>query len=166
MCLFSKVKDLREKLLQNCKYAIDRLKEAEKRVAYYSSNNTKDPTTVSSATNKPESDTTTDPSGTKRSESDISYEITDREIMNSFMSLTHGVLIQEWEHFLYDIFTEGVVYYVKGYNLANIRHKFGLENFNPIVTIKEMREKISAELERGHLYNTKRYLKNPAIFSR
>ena len=115
MTLSLKVIELRDKLLENCNYAIDRLEAAKKRVAYYSASNQEGETTGTSGT-EPKNENT-DTSGTKRPESDISYEVSDREIVNNFTILTHGVLIQEWQHFLYGIFAEGVVYYLSGYDL-------------------------------------------------
>ena len=142
MLLSSKVETLRDELLKNCQYAIKLLETSKLCVttAYSSVENfLKFPIE------------STDPSTSSIKDQVIAHQITDVEMINKFMVQTHGVLEQEWEHFLYDIFTEGVVYYVKGYDLADIRHKFSLENFNPIVTIEEMREKISAELERALL---------------
>ena len=171
MCLFSKVKDLRGKLLRNCKYAIDRLEAAkkrvyyfsntqkdtisatdtsmadttEKRVSYYSSNNQKDATTGPSATDTPMADTTDSPQIAKKPESDIRFENEDEEIMNSFMILTHGVLIQEWELFLYGVFAEGVIYYLRGYNFDSPRFNINFKNLKPTKEIAALHENIASE---------------------
>lgn len=148
MCLSSKVKGSRDELLQNCKYAVDRLEEAEKRVVYYSDQ--KDITTISACSASPTSSQET--AGTQKPEDDIRYESTeptDEDIMNSFMILTHGTLIQELERFLYDIFVEGVILYSRGYDLGDITHKFSLKNLKPTIELAEMRENITAEIERS-----------------
>ena len=145
MCLSSKVKKLRDELLENCKYAIDRLDAAMERVAYYSSNNQEDDTPGTSGTNEAPVKTTTSTSGTKKSESDISYEISDPEIVNSFMELTHGVLIQEWQHFLSGIFAEGVVYYLSGYDLDTPKITIKLKELNPTMKIAEMHKNIASQ---------------------
>ena len=152
MTCSAKIKELRKQLLEKCDYAINRLEAAKERVTF-ASNNKKDTTTSTSSpgADKSEGDTTTNTSLEKKSESDTNYEFTDSEIMDSFMELTHGVLIQEWEHFLYNIFVEGIIYYVRGYDLGDITHKLGLKNLKPTLGIVEMRKSVSAEIERSHL---------------
>ncbi len=144
MTLSSKVIELRDKLLENCNYAIGRLEAANHIVSNFTSNNKRDTTTSSSGENESKDVIAVD---------NISYEVTDYEIKNSFMILTHGVLIQEWEHFLYDIFVEGVIYYLKGYNLSDSTYKLSLKNLKPSIELSEMRDNLSAEFRvslKGH----------------
>jgi hypothetical protein len=145
MSLDSKVKELRDKLLENCKYAIERLKAAKERVIYYSAQNQESTSTNSGPPNQPQ-DNLTD---TKGSENVTTYEITDKAIIKSFMELTHGVLIQEWEHFLYDIFSEGVVYYLNGYNLETPKFKVNFRDLKQTKNIAEMHENISSEAKKS-----------------
>jgi hypothetical protein len=138
--------------LENCKYAIDRLGTAKEiiergsgiRLDTAKETSTQPATYRSVLTSEITKDDATVTTGDKN------HEFKDK-IINDVYSVIHGILIQEWEHFLYDIFTEGVVYYIKGYDLADIRHKFALENFNPTLAIEEIRKKISVELERALL---------------
>ncbi len=135
MCLSSKVKNLRDKLLENCKYAIDRLEVSESKVAYASSS--QENTITGSSDTKSE----------KEPESDAFFEITDSKIMSGIMELTHGVLIQEWEHFLNDIFVEGVIYYLRGYDLGDPKYKISLKILKPTIEDTEKCNNISAEVK-------------------
>jgi hypothetical protein len=172
MCLSTKVAELRNKLLQNCKYAIDRLEVAEYMVSHFVSSNkmltiTESPTPSVSGLPTP-SDTylsiqLPQKSGTQTDDA-TSYEISDKEILNKFMELTHGVLIQEWEHFLYDVFVEGVIYYLKGYDL-DPDCKLHLKNLKPGTEVSEMRKNLSVEVKKSHwgyerLFNRSRKLFN------
>jgi len=65
------------------------------------------------------------------------------------MILTHGVLIQEWERFLYDVFVEGVIYYLRGYDL-DPDCKLHLRNLKPGIEVTEMRKNLSTEVEKSH----------------
>jgi len=148
MTLSSKIIELRDKVLENCNYAVSRLEAANRIVLDFTSSNKKDTTTSTSGGDK--KDTTTSSSGEDkhgdiRSVDNTSYGVTDLEIKNSFMILTHGALIQEWEHFLYDIFVEGVIYYLKGYNLSDSTYKLSLKNLRPPIEFAEMREILSEE---------------------
>lgn len=143
MYFSSKVKDLRNKLLQNCNLAIYRLETAEERVSTPSPD-------ISTISAPPEPQTVfLGTAGTQEHLRTIKFKITDSEIMNSLMILTHGVLIQELERFLYDIFVEGVILYSRGYDLGDINHKFSLKNLKPTIELAEMREKITSEIERS-----------------
>lgn len=133
MCLSSKVKNLRDELLQNCKYAIKQLKDHQKKVESSPSRNV---TTGSSTPDKPIDNTTTESLGTKQSESNISYEFSNREIINSFMILTHGVLFQEWWLFLYDMFAEGYIYYL---SLGNPKYQLRLKGLKPNLEVADIR---------------------------
>jgi len=156
MCLSSEVAKLRNDLLQNCKSAVDCLEAADLRVTSFASANK-----MTTTTRSPEPTVTglsipsftglsiqsSQMSGSK-SDDATSYEITDKEILNRFMILTHGVLIQEWEHFLYDVFVEGVIYYLKGYDL-DPDCKLHLKILKPGIEIAEMRKKLSAEVKKS-----------------
>lgn len=160
MCLSSKVKTLRDELLENCQYAIDRLGEANNRV--YASSNQEDAPTGSTTPNKPAEETTTDPYGTKKSENDISYRIVgDREIMDSFMILTHGVLIQEWELFLYDIFAEGVIHYL---SLGDPKFQLRVKELNPTIETVDMRKHISDEIKKTIRRHKEIFEKSRSLF--
>lgn len=96
MSLSDKVKKLKEELLNNCKNSIELL-ETSKRcvtIGYIGGNDVKPPGEQITSSISAEV---------------IFPKITDVEIVQNFMVLTHGVLIQEWEHFLYGIFFEGVI---------------------------------------------------------
>jgi hypothetical protein len=159
MCLSSKIAELRNELLQNCKYAIGCLEVAERMVTHIVSTNQM-PTITSSHTSSIavlSTQSVTDSSiqfpqmsGSKPDDA-TSYKITD-EILNRFMILTHGVLIQEWEHFLYDVFMEGVIYYLKGYDLdpdCKLHLKILLKILKPGIEVAEMRKKLSAEVKKS-----------------
>lgn len=142
MNLYSKVKELREELLKNCTYAIGRLKAAKEMVTYYFSQNQEVTRTNSNSIDEPQDSSI----GTKGFENDTDYEITDIVIMKSFMELTHGVLIQEWEHFLREIFVEGVIHYLKGYDLGDPKYKISLKILKTTIEETERRKNISSEV--------------------
>lgn len=143
MCLSSKIAELRNELLQNCKHAISCLEAAEHMVSHFASSNKMPTFTGSSTPSLPKQE-----SGAKTDDA-TSYEITDKAILNRFMMLTHGVLIQEWEHFLYDVFVEGVIYYLRGYDL-DPDCKLHLKNLKPRTEVSEMRKNLSAEVKKSH----------------
>ena len=60
------------------------------------------------------------------------------------MSLTHGVLIQEWELFLYDICAEGFIYYL---SLGDPKYQLRLENLKPTFEVADIRTHISEEVK-------------------
>jgi hypothetical protein len=144
MCFSPKITELRNKLLQNCSSAIDRLEKAEQRVTYFTSTHQK------TTTGSPEPSVTDLPPQSSQmsgatTDNATSYEITDKDILNSFLILTHGVLIQEWEHFLYGVFAEGVIYYLSGYNLGIPKFKINFKSLKPTDKVVEMRKNISLE---------------------
>ena len=158
MTISSQVIENRKYLLQNCTYAIERLQAAEDVIekgfpsaAYSASATSSD---LFEPIRFPQDKDSNDINSNIGDRSQINgvqkFNIKD-ELLYSFTSLTHSVLIQEWEHFLYDIFVEGVIHYLKGYGLADLGHKFCLKNMKPTIEIAEMRKNISAEIERSHL---------------
>jgi len=62
------------------------------------------------------------------------------------MILTHGALIQEWEHFLYDIFAEGVIYYL---SLGNPKYQLRLKDLQPTIRVRDIRTHISEEIKKS-----------------
>lgn len=142
MSLSSKVKQLRDELLQNCKYAIDHLEASKQYVTrgYQNFGNQSD--IASSKTSTPDASAFTTSDILTPEETNI--EITDTEVVHSFMILTHGVLIQEWEHFLYDIYAEGFVYYL---NLGSPKYHLRLRELNPKMEVADMRQHICEEVK-------------------
>ncbi len=152
MCLSSKAKDLRDKLLENCEYAIDRLKKAVDMIEKGSSIREDSMNETSSKTATSYSNPEDSKISLKTNDDPIAVhgsKFKDK-IINDVYSVIHGVLIQEWEHFLYDIFAEGVIYYLKGYNLSDSTYKLSLKNLKPSIDLAEMRENLSEEF-RGSL---------------
>jgi len=160
MCLSSKIAELRNELLRSCKYATHCLEAAERRVSYSASVTSSDQTRTITDSSTPPVTSLSTPLGTvlsiqppqmsgAKTDDATSYEITDKEILNRFMILTHGVLIQEWERFLYDVFVEGVIYYLRGYDL-DPDCKLHLRNLKPGIEVTEMRKNLSTEVEKSH----------------
>ncbi|MBN2455815.1 MAG: hypothetical protein JXB29_04640 [Sedimentisphaerales bacterium] len=133
--------------MENCEYAIDRLEKAIDIIEKGSSirEDSMDMTSSEATTSY------SNPEGSKISlkTSDVPNAPHDSKfkdkIINDIYSVIHGDLIQEWEHFLYDIFVEGVIYYVKGYNLGDSAYKLNLKNFKPSIELAEMRDNLSEE---------------------
>jgi len=146
MCLSSKVRDLRDTLLQNCDEAISRLRIFEQSIIIKVPQSSDKQPEASSSRTSPSDPSTNTTSSTLPAEA-INVTTTDPKIANDYMVLTHGVLIQEWEHFLYDIFIEGVIYYLKGDNLGDPDHKLRLKSLKPTVEEAERRKNISAEVK-------------------
>jgi hypothetical protein len=149
MCLSSKVTELRNELLGNCKRAISRLEAAKSVVPEgFSILNNRVADTLSQTSvpsiatvegevvNNTNSETTT--KGT-------TFKITDDELVRDYMILTHGVLIQEWVHFLYSIFAEGLIRYLQGYDLGTPKFNINCKNLKPAKDIVEIHENIVLE---------------------
>lgn len=152
MSLYSKVKELRDELLENCRYAVFCLKTVEANKDALGMSPTREDSTkitssptLSSYSASDTNDTNVVHNYNPNDPQNTTYKLED-EILYSFMTLTHGVLIQDWEHFLYDIFVEGVIYYLKGYNLSDSIYKLRLKNLKPSTELAEMRENLSAEV--------------------
>ena len=94
MCLYSKVKELRVELLGSCKYAINHLEISKRSVTEGWPNLDNQPNKASSETSPPLPSAST-ASDTLPPEA-IDVKITDTEVINSFMILIHGILVQEW----------------------------------------------------------------------
>jgi len=148
MCLSSKIAELRNELLQNCKYAIGRLEAAERMVTYIVSTNQMTTITSSPTPSVTDSPIQFSQMSVSKPGDATSYKITD-ELLNIFMILTHGVLIQEWEHFLNDVLVEGVIHYLRGYDL-DPDFKLHLKNLKPGTEVSEIRKKLSAEVKKSH----------------
>ena len=56
----------------------------------------------------------------------------------------HGVMTQEWELFLYDIFGEGVIYYL---SLGNPKYQLRVKNLKPTIEVIEVRNHICEEIK-------------------
>lgn len=145
MCLSSKVKDLRDKLLQNCKYAIYRLEEGKDMIEKGSGirlDNTKETSTqVATSYSNPTSEITmadaTITSGGKN------HKFKDK-IINDVYSVIHGVMTQEWELFLYDILAEGVIYYL---SIGDPKYQLRLEKLKPTFGVADIRTYIAEEIK-------------------
>jgi len=146
MCLFSKVEDLRGKLLQNCKYAIDRL-EAAKDIIEKGSNVLQD---TAKMTSTQAATFYSNPITSEIIREDAIIPSRDKphqfkdKIVNDVYSVIHGVMTQEWELFLYDIFAEGVIYYL---SLGNPKYQLRVKNLKPNIEVVEIRNHISEEIK-------------------
>lgn len=159
MSLSSKVRKLRDELLKNCEYAIVRLKAAEDiiekgtNVLRDSANATYSEalTLISTPDSSQISLKTNDEPSYKKN-----YEYKDK-IINDVYSVIHGVLIQEWEHFLYGIFAEGVVYYLRGYDLGKPTFNLKFKELKQTTEVTEIHENIASEAKES-LYGYKNLL--------
>jgi len=148
MCFYSKIKELRDKLVENCKYAIGPLERTvdiiEKGSSIF---------ILEDRMNKTSSKTATSYSNPEGSE--ICLKTNDApnavhgskskdKIINDVYSVIHGVLIQEWEHFLYDLYAEGFVYYL---NLGSPKSPLRLRQLNPKMEVADMRQHICEEVK-------------------
>jgi hypothetical protein len=132
MLLSSKVKKLRSELLTNCQYAIKLLETSNRYVT----------TAYSSDDSFPKSPTEPIPTSTLSVVNP--QQITDVEIINKFMVLTHGVLEQEWELFLYDIYVEGFICYL---SLGEPKYPLRLKDLKPSLEVADIRKHISEEVK-------------------
>ena len=140
MTLSSKVIELRKELLQNCESAIDLL-EANKNyvtAGYAFLNNTSN----LSKNKVPAED---DKTYTGSTDEGTTSEFTDDEAVKKFMILTHGVLIQEWDLFLRGIFAEGVIYYLRGYDLGTPKFNLKFKELKQTTEIVAIHENIASE---------------------
>ena len=151
MLLSSKVETLRDELLKNCQYAIERLKtsknliekgvQAVLSIAKETSSSSEDVVSY----NNPEPDKISIKKTDDISKNALDIELRYKDkIINDIYSVIHGDLYQEWEHCLYGILGEGYIYYL---SIGDPRLRLRLKGLRPTLEVSDIYTHIVEEVK-------------------